>query len=222
MTRATCHPDRIDCMNLRARMARSRSGLASWALGAIALVVSHDAVFIVQDGPGHALATALRQGGHEYWTLVSIGLALLALAVGVRSLLRLFRLRRWADALGGRPRPGPSGTYLGRSIRIWARLAPLVAIGFVLQENVEHLAAHGHLIGLAALGGAEYPLALPMIGAISLLAALGAGAFSVAERELIVRIADALRRFGARAPRRLVRPVVVLRWAVPNTRWRCR
>jgi hypothetical protein len=200
-------------MNLHERLARSRSGPAFWVLGAIALVVSHDAVFVVQEGPGHALATALRQGGHEYWTLVSSCLAALALAVGMRSLVYLFRLRRWADVLGERRRPISTATYLRRAVVVWARLAPLVAIGFLLQENVEHFATHGHLIGLGALGGAEYPLALPVIGAISLLAALGAGAFSVTERELIVRVSDALRRATVRAPRRLARPDGILRLA---------
>ena len=214
-------------MTLRERATRSRSGLAFWALGASALVVSHDAVFIIQDGPGHALATALRQGAHEYWALVSIGLALLGLAVGVRGMVRLLRLRRWADKLAidalradahraRAPGAGASGTwsstYLGRSLAIWARLAPLVATGFLLQENIEHMAGHGHLIGLASLGGAEYPLALPVIGAISLLAALVAGAFSAVECELVGRIADALRRLRLRAPRRIARPDPVLRW----------
>jgi hypothetical protein len=200
-------------MNLRARLARSRSRLAFWLLGAVALAVSHDAVFLAQTGPGHDLVAALRSGGHAYWAILSIGLAVLGLAVGIGSLLRLHRLRRWADALGERHGPMPSGTYLARAFGVWARLFPLVVLGFLLQENAEHLVAHGHLIGPAALGGAEYQLALPVIGAISLLAALAAGAFSVAERELIVRIAAALRAVRARAPRRLVRPAVILRWA---------
>jgi hypothetical protein len=200
-------------MNLRARLAKSRSRLAFWLLGAVALAVSHDAVFLAQTGPGHDLVAALRSGGHAYWAILSFGLAVLGLAVGIGSLLRLHRLRRWADALGERHGPMPSATYLARAFGVWARLFPLVVLGFLLQENAEHLVAHGHLIGLAALGGAEYPLALPVIGAISLLAALTTGAFSIAERELIVRIAAALRAVRARAPRRLVRPAVILRWA---------
>jgi len=50
-----------------------------------------------------------------------------------------------------------------------------VALAFALQENIEHLAGHGHLIGLGALIGPEYPLALPVIGLVALAAAaLGA------------------------------------------------
>lgn len=201
-------------MNLRTRLQRSRPRIAFWVLGAVALAVSHDAVFLAQTGPGNALVAALRQDGHAYWAFVSIGLAVLGLVVGIGSLLRLRRLHRWAAALGERVGPMRAGAYLARTLDIWARLFPVVAIGFLVQENVEHVVAHGHLIGLGALGGAEYPLALPVIGAISLLAAIGAGAFRIAERELIVRIAAALRAALVRAPRRLVlRPVGVLRWA---------
>jgi hypothetical protein len=200
-------------MSLRVRLQKSRSRLAFVVLGAVALAVSHDAVFLAQTGPGEVLLAALRQGGHEYWTIVSVGVGVLGLAVAIGSLLRLHRLRRLARALGDRPGPMLSSTYFPRAFGVWARLFPLVVLGFLLQENAEHLVAHGHLIGLAALGGAEYPLALPVIGAISVLAALAAGAFSVAERELIVRIAAALRARRVHAPRRLVRPTGILRWA---------
>ena len=58
---------------------------------------------------------------------------------------------------------------------LWAPLFGLVAVAFAIQENVEHLAGHGHLIGLGALGGPEYPLALPVIALVTLVAAaLGA------------------------------------------------
>jgi hypothetical protein len=201
-------------MNLRARLRGSRSRLAFWVLAAVSLAISHDAVFFAQTGPGQALLATLRQGGHEYWAFVSIGLAALGLVVGVGSLLRLRRLRRWAASLGQRGGPMQASIYLARVAGVWARHFPLVVLGFLVQENAEHLVAHGHLIGLVALGGAEYPLAVPVIGAISLLAALIAGAFSVTERELIIRITAALRAALARAPRLLVlRPTAVLRWS---------
>jgi hypothetical protein len=82
----------------------------------------------------------------------------------------------------------------------------VVAIGFGLQENVEHLISHGHAPGLGALIGPELPLALPVIAFITGLAALVAAALGQAEHALLAVIADALRRCTARAPRSTPRP----------------
>ena len=81
----------------------------------------------------------------------------------------------------------------------------MVAIGFVVQENLEHALAHGHGLWAGALIGPEYPLALPVIGAITLLAALVAAAFVTAERILLARLEPA--RHALRSPRRMQRPL---------------
>ena len=68
--------------------------LAFWALAAVALLVSHDATWLAQTGPGEALTSALRHGGHEYWGAASAALTLVGLAAAVWAGIRLHRLRR--------------------------------------------------------------------------------------------------------------------------------
>ena len=179
--------------------------LAFWALAAVALLVSHDATWLAQTGPGEALTSALRHGGHEYWGAASAALTLVGLAATVWAGIRLHRLRRQSRSHAGsaaRPDPRP---YLARAAGAWLRLFAVVAIGFVVQENLEHALAHGHGLWADALIGPEYPLALPVIGAITLLAALVAAAFVTAERILLARLEPA--RHALRSPRRMQRPL---------------
>lgn len=67
----------------------------------------------------------------------------------------------------------------------------LVAVAFALQENAEHLVGHGHGIGLGALIGPEYPLALPVLAAVTGLAATVIALARHHEGELLRRIATA-------------------------------
>ena len=93
----------------------------------------------------------------------------------------------------GAPRgaPTPIGT---RFAAVWLRLFAVVALGFVLQENVEHIISHGHAIGLGALLGPEYPLALPVIGLVTALAGFVAAAVRRTEGALLAIISAALHR----------------------------
>jgi hypothetical protein len=185
---------------------RIRGRLAFWAAAGVALLVSHDAIYLVQVGPGASLAAALRQAAHDYWGLASLLLALVGVGVLGATMLRLRGLHRAAAALGADAADLRSRPYLGRWIRAWVRLLAIVAGGFLVQENVEHLIGHGHSPGLGALIGPEYPLALPVIGLITAVAALVTAAFGQVERALLAVIADAVRRRLARPPRRTVRP----------------
>lgn len=182
---------------------RLRGPIAFWALAGVALLVSHDAVFFVQYGPGEAVTRALRGAGHGYWTAASLALAAAGLIAGATVALRLHRLRGRARRLGATANVPPTGWWR-RVLVAWARLFALVAIGFVLQESAEHVAMHGHAIGLGALHGPEYPLALPMLALVSLVAALIATVVIVVEVVLEATIAAAGVRL--RAPRRLIRP----------------
>jgi len=153
------------------RLGRIRLVALAW----IALLVGHDAVFAAQYGLGDAYRTAMASGGHAYWDIAVAlgaigGVVVLTAAFGVWRLERLASGRR----LGRRPAiAAPS--YRATLLALWPRLLAIVVIGFALQENVEHLTTHGHVIGVGALVGAEYPLALPILGLVSLLlAALGA------------------------------------------------
>jgi hypothetical protein len=177
-----------------------------WAAAGMALLVSHDAIYLVQVGPGAELASTLRSAAHDYWGLASLALILVGLVAAIGSALHLRGLRRTADAVGAEGSALRTRPYLRRWLAAWARLAAVVAIGFALQENVEHVLRHGHAPGLEALIGPEFPLALPVIGLITAVAALVVAALGQVERSLLAAIADAVRRAHRRAPRSVARP----------------
>jgi hypothetical protein len=201
-------------------LAEHRPRVAFWTVAAIALLVSHDATFLVQVGPGEALARALRESGHAYWGAASVVLLIIGLTAGARFGMRLLRLRRQAHALAVEAPAVHRTAWLRRAGANWARLASIVALGFVIQENVEHVISHGHAPGLGALVGPESPLALPVIVAITLLAALLATAIRVVERQLVAGILAAMRRPLGRAPRSLPRatPRILVRLSSPIAR----
>lgn len=189
-------------MRIGATLARIPPGLAFWALAGVALFLSHDAIILVQIGPGESLSRALREAGHGYWGFASLALAVIGLAVAAGAWIRLRRLRQRAFLLGAAPaRAGQS-----RLLRTWVRLFAVVAIGFLIQENVEHHLTHMHATGVGVLLGPEYPLALPVIAFISGMAALLATAALGVERELLAVIAATLRQAFGRAPRSVLRP----------------
>jgi len=192
-------------MRIRTFSARIPNRAAFWALAGVALLLSHDAIFLVQLGPGESLTRTLRAAGHDYWGVASLVLAAIGVAAAARAALRIHALRRRLAGLGVR-RPKPIGSSISaRLASTWLRIFAIVAIGFAIQENLEHLAVHGHAIGVGALLGPEYPLAIPMIALISGVAALIAAAVGNAESTLVAVIAAVLRAHG-RAPRSLARP----------------
>ena len=191
------------------------------------LLLGHEAVYAVYYGLGAGLAQAMSAGGHDtYWpmfsTLALSGLLLLL----TRGVWRLSRLRTDAsqpDAQG--PALGPRSTAQVRSYRqelraIWPALFAVVAVAYLVQENLEHLLGHGHLPGLAPLIGPEAPLALPVLAAVTLaLAALGAllrWRIAVLEARLAL-----LERRRHPRPRHQLRPAArwVLLGAVRATFW---
>jgi hypothetical protein len=179
--------------------------LAFWALAGVALLISHDAAWLAQIGPGEAFTSALRHGGHDYWGAASAGLTVVGILAATWAGIRLYRLRRRSSRSKGTPAGLGARPYIRRAGGAWLRLFVVVAIGFVVQENLEHALTHGHGLWAGALLGPEYPLALPVIGAITLLAALVAAAFVTAERILLAQLVPA--HHTLRAPRRVERPV---------------
>ena len=194
-------------MRIGALISRIPPRLAFWALAGVALLVSHDAIFLVQVGPGESLVRTLRAAGHDHWGATSLAMVVIGLLAAAGAGLRLWTLRRRAVALGAASRPAGLVGF-GAT---WLRIFAAVGIGFLVQENVEHYFGHLHAPGLAVLLGPEYPLALPVIGLISGVAALVAAMFRGAELELQAAIATALRRGYWHAPRSLPRP--------PARRW---
>ena len=195
----------MDSMRISRVSAFVRGRFAFWALAGVAFLASHDAIYLAQVGPGEQLARAVRQAGHDYWAAVSLLLAAVGIAAAISTLLRLRSLRRRATGLAGSGSDRTGGSR-ARLLSMWAKLFAVVAFGFVLQENVEHLVVHGHAPGLGALVGPEYPLAVPVIGLISAIAASIAAALRGAEQELLAAIQAGLRRPLGQAPRRLMRP----------------
>ena len=184
-----------------------RNRLAFWALAGLALFVAHDAIYLIQIGPGEALAATLRTAGHGYWGWASLVLSAVALVAGISICLRMRHLRRRASGLGATRQS--SGSVARRFLIAWLRLAAVVAVGFVIQENVEHAIIHGHVPGVGALLGQEYPLALPVIGLISAIAASVAAIIGRTQEALVLAIKAALSRpprallAGPRPPARL-------------------
>jgi hypothetical protein len=185
-----------------------RNRLAFWAMAGVALFVAHDAVFFAQIGPGQALVAELRGAGHEYWTAASLVLMAVAIVAGVTTWLRVRHLRERASSLG----TAASGdrSLPRRFASAWWRLAILVAIAFALQENAEHLIAHGHAPIAGALIGPEHPLAIPVIGLVTAIAGAMVALVARTQEALVAAIEAALRqtvhapRAGARPPQRLV------------------
>jgi hypothetical protein len=196
----------MDVMTMQRRGLPARR-IAFWALAGVALLVSHDAVFLAQLGPGESLAQTLRHATHEYWGTASLAILVSGLVVALAVALRLQRLHRRASELGARLAGAERHGYLRRVALAWPALFAVVAVGFLIQENVEHAAGHGHLPGAGALFGPEYPLAIPVIALITLVGALLGAAVARAERALVTAIDRALRPM-LRPPRHLMRPPI--------------
>ncbi|HYN47591.1 MAG TPA: hypothetical protein VER83_01925, partial [Candidatus Nanopelagicales bacterium] len=95
------------------------------------------------------------------------------------------------------PGPGDPSGYVAEVVRMWPRLLLVVGAAFLVQENLEYLAVGQGLPGLWALSAPGYPLAIPVLVAVTgLLAAIG-GWFRW-HRESLVRRLTAARAAAAR------------------------
>ena len=151
-----------------------------WAFVLLGLVIGHDAVFIAEYGP--VSSKALAASGHGYWYTFAV-LALLAAGIPiVGGLLGLARLRaRIALARGGRrprraarDRRAGEPAYVDEFLGLAPRLFAAITAGFLVQENLEHLATEHELPGLAVLLWPHHPFALPVLFGISVLLAAAA------------------------------------------------
>jgi hypothetical protein len=172
------------------------------------LLVGHQAIYVAQYGDGAALAQAMTAGGHDgYWgvftTVALSGLLLLLL----RSAWRVLELRRaTAPAAMAAPPPSAALSYRRELLRLWPPLLGAVSVAYLVQENLEHLGAQGHLAGFSPLVGAAAPFALPILGLVTLVFAL-VGAllrWRIAVLQARATAVAAARRWVARATRPLV------------------
>ncbi len=156
------------------RTARLLRAVRLAMLGLVSLAIAHDAIFAAQYGFGEAFARAMRDGGHDgYWPVFSMIAVVAATVLGLRAAVRVGRVRGTDRSIRATTVPGgsPDRGYRRELVGLWSPLFVLVSIAFAVQENVEHLAGHGHVLGLAALTGPEYPLALPALALVTLAAA---------------------------------------------------
>ncbi|HTS14755.1 MAG TPA: hypothetical protein VMH24_03750 [Candidatus Sulfotelmatobacter sp.] len=181
------------------------------ALGA--LLLGHQAVYAAQYGDGAAFSQAMTAGGHDaYWgvfTTVALSGLLLLLA---RSAWRVLEARRTISAgAAGPPSVVHVRSYPRELALLWPPLFGTVAVAYGIQENIEHLIAQGHLPGFAPLVGAEAPLALPILGLVTLAFAL-VGA--LVRWRLAVLEAEAARISTAQRRWRIHGSQPVLRWSL--------
>jgi hypothetical protein len=169
-----------------------------------ALFVAHDAIYLARYGLGDGYARAMSAGGHHaYWLPVSMLITLGVAIIAIAAIGAYRRLRRAAPTTGSDAEPGPS--YVAEAADVWIRLFPAVAILFAVQENLEHLAADGHLVGVAPLVGPGSAIVLPVLAVTTfVLAAMGAGV-RWRVRVLQARLAAAIRQRFERI-RATVRP----------------
>ncbi|MEP6470209.1 MAG: hypothetical protein ABJC24_10595 [Chloroflexota bacterium] len=174
-----------------------RRGLA---LATLIAVGGHQAVLAVgHDGalPGGGLQAAAHPAA---W---SIAVALVVLAglgaatwVGWRIVALRLRL-----AIVPSPRL-PRGQSV---LVIWLCLLAMAILIFLLQENAEHLAAHGHLPVLDPLLSGQYQATLPVFGSLALLVSIA----SLAIGTRLTDLGAAESRLRSRIPRA---PQRVERW----------
>jgi hypothetical protein len=193
------------------------------ALAALGVLVAHDATFAAQYGLGSGLDPAMAMSGHAYWpafVLLTLLVAGTGAAIAVRALVGLGRLLRGlppTTAVPGQP------AYLAEVRHLWPRLFGVVVVAFLLQENVEHVAAGDGLPGLWVLSAPEYPLAIPVLLLVTGLLAAAGGWLQWRREVLIGRLTAARvaalrhRHHAARAPHRrwaLLAALLVHRWTL--------
>lgn len=157
---------------VRALCLSSFTILGSLVLASLAL--SHHLIYFLVHGSGESYSRAMTEAGHDrYWTtfLLVIGTVTVVLtAVAVRQLRRLAALAAAARVGNVNVRDVGVDGFLRTLVPLWIRLMLLTAVAFLLQENIESASVGQAMPGLGPING-EHGVALPIIGAVSLLIA---------------------------------------------------
>lgn len=208
-----------------------RTGLLDRSILAVlvmaSLAVAHELIYLDAQRSGHAYQIAMTEAGHDgYWSnfVIAVGVvSAILLAVGIAQLRRLARLAA-ASGAGVLHVRDESVRHLARLVLpLWARVATLTTIVFLLQENIETAIVGHPMPGLYALAG-QHGMALLVIVAVSFVVALTRALVrwrrdvllarlrrAVAPRpraqlllrhveSVLVQSADGIRRNGVRAP----------------------
>jgi hypothetical protein len=174
-------------------------------LSVAVLVPAHDLVYLAAYGPDRHAAALSATGHGSYWTAVAVAAFLGLAGVGAAALHRSRSLRDRLATLGHVNVQPLAAPQLVRHVAwTWLAVMALSVATFAVQENVEHLAGHGHLPALGVLTGGEYQWALPIFGALALAVAT-AGSVTVARLR-------ALTEAVARALHSVARPTRQLAW----------
>jgi hypothetical protein len=193
------------------RRARALPWVRLAALVPVSMLVGHELVFALQYGVGNGLQAAMAAGGHDnYWTAFTVVISALSAGLLAREVARAARLRSRLRELRGHgqlaPAAAPAAGSADSSVaawraefrRIWPPLFALTAVGFTVQENLEHMAAGQAPHGLGSLIAGEHPLALPILALVS-AAIAGLGALVRWRiRSLEARVAEAIRAASTR------------------------
>ena len=174
------------------------------ALTLAAVSVSHHLTYLLAHGPGAGYAEAMTQRGHDtYWTefLVVVGGAVLVTSVA--AVRQLIRLTRQATAMTSTSVADPGvGRLLRRFGPLFLKLALLTTAAFLIQENVELIAAGAAIPGLDVLAG-DHSIALPLILAVTAVLAFVRALVDWRRDVLLARLRRAGRphsRGGVRRP----------------------
>jgi hypothetical protein len=162
----------------------------------VALVISHNIIFMLAYGAGYD--EALAHSGHDgaWGSAVAITLAAASGLFGLGT-WRIYRLGVLACALADTQsviRPEPI-RFVRQLVGLWMRLAGATTLVFFIQENVEHLRVGEAMPGLAVLGSAEYPYATVIVGAVALGVAFVVALFRWQRDVLVARITAARLRW---------------------------
>jgi hypothetical protein len=164
------------------------AGLRLAAVAAFALVLAHQAVFLVRYGSiyGEALA---HTGHGQAWSdaiAIFIGGGLLLLGAAVAGLVRLGRqLDRHSRAAGPRAKLRPlAARWLRNSIGLTVAVLVLLTV----QENLEHAATGFGMPGPGILLAPDYPFAVAIVALIATAIAFVASLLSWRHDALVARI----------------------------------
>lgn len=168
--------------------ARPLGIVATLGLALASVVGGHELTYVLAHGLGSGYDQAMAAGGHDaYWTsfLLTTGGVLLILAVAAAlQLRRLGRLARNARVNGLFVADQAPACFVHLLARTWLRVGLLASALFILQENIELWAAGQPVPFLDVVAG-EHALALPILAAVSFLAAV-VGAL-IGWRRLVLR-----------------------------------
>jgi hypothetical protein len=171
------------------------------ALALLVAVGGHQAVLLPGQAEVHSAGLTATPHTAVWGAAVALVLVMLLLAAAWtawRLVALRWRLRRVPVMRV------PRGAVLLRS---WAAIAGLALAAFLLQENWEHFAGHGHLPLLDPLLSGEYATTLPVFSGLGLLVAIAS--LVLGHRLAELRAATARRAPQRERPiRRISRPVV--------------